>query len=856
MKRNKLLFLLPFLWFSLFFLVFADINVWEDIEKDRVVKEIKGNSESLKLKRVKNNVEIEKLLIQKVLENFDEICSNFYRPVPLMNQGMILKGNTNIDSISLERSESYQFNYEGSKSKIEYSKTNIQKTGVDEPDILKNLGKYVVYYNRKANKVYIIENNLKDISQSRIVETINVPSVIRNVKILNTSNRLILMWTRSSKWGLVKPRTDILIFDISNLPKIKFIAFYDIKWVFFDSRLIDGKLYVISSYDFNQILYSICNKRWYQPMKWIKGFWQIFNVNLNDKQIKEFLKNNLKKYKNKIKKDLSDVINNKTIYLFYSKNGNLVLKWKKYPFKLWTKFIKSNNIYYIPADFSKIDSLNFNVVGIFDVQEPKDNFNQYFVWWNLRQWQIHMTKRSLYLVNNYYRYQNWRCPPGLYCIMPVFRRWDFTLIHKLRLDWFNLDYINTAVIPGKPINQYSMDEDSSGYFRIFTKYYYPQRATDLYVFDSWLTLVWELTNIAPGEEFKSSRFMGDKAFLVTFKATDPLFVIDLKDPTEPEIIWELKIPGYSLYLHPLYKFDDVRYLLGIWQEAKEVYWNWSLPRNVKIDVYEVDFWNSIFEKEWKEVDFQEKKLPLATSFKNKSYIYSGGVLKIYVNKNCCNTYINVLTDWSWDYKVQIVYTGVICKCFVPVMLEVKTNFVKNVDFEEIDLTKQSIEESYKKVKVTQLYSYVLWKEKEYKNGWSYTPVFDNPRTFVIKYDSNVKDKATVYLPVYLAKDIKEQRCYPIYRWVNGERKLLKEECYEVVRKKPYFIWVKVLQIYKDEWIKEIFSKNFINKIWEISQWEYKNQGHRVGYVNQYIFEVNNLFYDIFDKVKEKFIFLK
>ena len=57
-------------------------------------------------------------------------------------------------------------------------------------------------------------------------------------------------------------------------------------------------------------------------------------------------------------------------------------------------------------------------------------------------------------------------------------------------------------------------------------------------------------NIEPGEQFKASRFMGDKLYLVTFEQIDPLFVIDLASVKEPKIIGELKIPGYSTYLHP------------------------------------------------------------------------------------------------------------------------------------------------------------------------------------------------------------------------------------------------------------------------------------------------------------------
>ncbi len=79
------------------------------------------------------------------------------------------------------------------------------------------------------------------------------------------------------------------------------------------------------------------------------------------------------------------------------------------------------------------------------------------------------------------------------------------------------------------------------------------------------TTVGKIENIAPGEQIQSARFAGDRAFLVTFRRVDPLFVIDLADATKPQILGELKIPGYSQYLHPI----DSTHLMGIGRDADE-----------------------------------------------------------------------------------------------------------------------------------------------------------------------------------------------------------------------------------------------------------------------------------------------
>ncbi|MBP6256212.1 beta-propeller domain-containing protein [Patescibacteria group bacterium] len=78
----------------------------------------------------------------------------------------------------------------------------------------------------------------------------------------------------------------------------------------------------------------------------------------------------------------------------------------------------------------------------------------------------------------------------------------------------------------------------------------PQQATHLITLDKQLNKLGSLLNIEPGEQFKASRFMGDKLYLVTFEQIDPLFVVDLASVSTPKIIGELKIPGYSTYLHP------------------------------------------------------------------------------------------------------------------------------------------------------------------------------------------------------------------------------------------------------------------------------------------------------------------
>lgn len=144
---------------------------------------------------------------------------------------------------------------------------------------------------------------------------------------------------------------------------------------------------------------------------------------------------------------------------------------------------------------------------------------------------------------------------------------DNTIIHKLSVQNGAVTYKCRGEVPGSLLNQFSMDEHE-GYFRVATtseSFVFGQDTkNNIFVLDENMKTVGELKGLARSERIYSARFMGDRLYLVTFRRIDPLFVIDLKDPKSPRVLGELKIPGYSDYLHPY----DEKHIIGIGKEVE------------------------------------------------------------------------------------------------------------------------------------------------------------------------------------------------------------------------------------------------------------------------------------------------
>ena len=159
--------------------------------------------------------------------------------------------------------------------------------------------------------------------------------------------------------------------------------------------------------------------------------------------------------------------------------------------------------------------------------------------------------------------------------------------NKTNIKKFNLNngtpkLFASGTLPGSILNQFSLDE-YEGNLRVAVTEYGEKQSNSIYVLSDKLETVGKITDLAPDERIYSVRFMGEKGYVVTYKQVDPLFALDLKDPTNPKVTGELKIPGFSEYLHP---YSD-GLLIGIGNDTKANKNGGEQRNGMKISMFDV-----------------------------------------------------------------------------------------------------------------------------------------------------------------------------------------------------------------------------------------------------------------------------
>jgi Secreted protein containing C-terminal beta-propeller domain distantly related to WD-40 repeats len=181
---------------------------------------------------------------------------------------------------------------------------------------------------------------------------------------------------------------------------------------------------------------------------------------------------------------------------------------------------------------------------------------------------VYSKETSLYVASN----QAWmRAVPTLAARTPAQPQ---TEIYRFDTTTTPPRFVAGGSVPGHLLNQYSMSE-WDGRLRVATTVEamdtgsgFTESHSGVYVLEmkgDRLVQVGAIDGLGKGERIYAVRFLGPVGYVVTFRQTDPLYTVDLRNPTAPVVRGELKIPGYSAYLHPL---DDTR-LIGIGQDATD-----------------------------------------------------------------------------------------------------------------------------------------------------------------------------------------------------------------------------------------------------------------------------------------------
>ena len=287
------------------------------------------------------------------------------------------------------------------------------------------------------------------------------------------------------------------------------------------------------------------------------------------------------------------------------------------------KIYKSyNDIYYFPENISNCYS---NVVSL-DIF--KNEQAQVYSFLGAGE-KIYMNRENLYITHAKYgntENMNEQC----------------TEIYKIKLNNQELQYGGVATVKGTIINQFAMD-DSNGYFKIATTRWLDEkeRSNNLYVFDKELHQVGQLENLAEGESIYSVRFMQNRVYLVTYKTMDPLFVIDLTEPTEPKVLGELKIQGVSQYLHPY----DENHLIGIGKNTIEKNGN-AIEKGMKISLFDVtDVTNPV----------EQYSVNIGESGTFSEILYNHKVFCYYKDKNIVAIPISIIEKGKYTFEGAIFY---------------------------------------------------------------------------------------------------------------------------------------------------------------------------------------------------------
>ncbi len=247
----------------------------------------------------------------------------------------------------------------------------------------------------------------------------------------------------NSRWYNPQTKTLVQVYNISTPSKPTLSHFHTIDGYLHDSRLVDGRLYFLTQSDFRIAPYYMTK---YENSK-----------NRNTELVKAFDMNfSLKNIVPEIRDSLPNPI------------------WRgKYITSIRSSVSQCQDLSVVLPDTKTLKTVAmtpvFTTIGSLDITKTNAKIESSLVFGAVNQ--IHMSATGLYLVSNITKNATNTCPPNAQCFAPTYYSSSSTLVHRFSLQNGKALYKNTTEVIGNPMNQYSMDEDAKGNFRIVTQSY-------------------------------------------------------------------------------------------------------------------------------------------------------------------------------------------------------------------------------------------------------------------------------------------------------------------------------------------------------------------------------------------------
>ncbi|RJQ17252.1 copper amine oxidase [Candidatus Woesearchaeota archaeon] len=489
--------------------------------------------------------------------------------------GMMLKGSAMMETaVAAPRAES--------DSAGDYSQTNVQVAGVDEADFVKNDGKYI--YVLTQDKFVIVDAFPAE--QGKILSQVDLKGTPVNL-FLNEDRLAIFVqdyddvYTIEDYDFVPRPRTTqtthVYIYDISDRENPEEVDDYALTGSYYQSRMIGDYVYfIVQEYPY-----------YYGPyidMPLVKEAGTTIlrpDVYYFDNPEDNYVFTTVASFNIKSSRDIfaKTFLTGYTHSVYVSEN-NIYLTYQKNPSSRYYESLKEDrfNTAVVPV---LPESVQRDIKSI----QSDSSLNSYEQWDAIRD-----VLEAMY--NTMSESEKDNLVQDIEASVEEFEvkresALRKTVIQKIAIHNGAIDYQTKGEVSGYPLNQFSMDEND-GYFRIATTTeFWTNKGSvlynNVYVLDEGMDVMGKIENLAEDERIYATRFMGDRLYMVTFKRIDPLFVIDLSDPTEPSVLGMLKIPGFSDYLHPY----DENHVIGLGKETEGNEWGGVSVKGVKLALFDV-----------------------------------------------------------------------------------------------------------------------------------------------------------------------------------------------------------------------------------------------------------------------------